>query len=53
MVGSPVGGMDIEHVAETQPEKIFKVKTAFQMQSRLGVFANYTLFRDSIEKLQK
>jgi succinyl-CoA synthetase beta subunit len=25
MVGSPIGGMDIEHVAETQPDKIFKV----------------------------
>lgn len=26
MVGSPAGGMDIEEVAETTPEKIFKVK---------------------------
>lgn len=25
MVGSPAGGMDIEEVAETTPEKIFKV----------------------------
>ena len=25
MVGSPVGGMDIEEVAEKQPDKIFKV----------------------------
>jgi succinyl-CoA synthetase beta subunit len=27
MVGSPVGGMDIEEVAENQPDKIFKVNT--------------------------
>ena len=27
MVGSPVGGMDIEEVAEKQPDKIFKVIT--------------------------
>lgn len=26
MIGSPVGGMDIEEVAEKQPDKIFKVK---------------------------
>jgi len=26
MIGSPVGGMDIEEVAENQPEKIFKTK---------------------------
>lgn len=26
MIGSPVGGMDIEEVAETQPDKIFKEK---------------------------
>lgn len=26
MVGSPIGGMDIEEVAETQPDKIFKSK---------------------------
>ena len=25
MVGSPVGGMDIEEVAEKEPSKIFKV----------------------------
>ncbi len=25
LVGSPAGGMDIEEVAETTPEKIFKV----------------------------
>jgi succinyl-CoA synthetase beta subunit len=26
MVGSPIGGMDIEEVAEKQPDKIFKSK---------------------------
>ena len=26
MVGSPAGGMDIEEVAATTPEKIFKVR---------------------------
>ena len=30
MVGSPVGGMDIEEVAEKQPDKIFKVKFKFE-----------------------
>lgn len=29
MIGSPVGGMDIEEVAENQPDKIFKVTLFF------------------------
>lgn len=31
MVGSPIGGMDIEHVAETQPDKIFKEKIDYKI----------------------
>lgn len=37
MVGSPVGGMDIEEVAEKQPDKIFKVISIVK-------FNHYSLF---------
>lgn len=64
MIGSPVGGMDIEEVAENQPDKIFKTKIdvnqgltaeqATQMASDLDFKGeNLKIAAEQLQKLYK